>query len=140
MHGRLLTAPALPFRHLGAYNSAAAPQTLRFAMDVHHEILPDRYVLMLTESPVSANGTAADTLARCLQQAWRSGKTSVWVDCSRLHHMPTAARELLLRYQKRLGRRSVRLVLSKPNARVQQAFADVAPDARPEIQDAGTQP
>ncbi|WP_160328167.1 STAS domain-containing protein [Solirubrum puertoriconensis] len=113
---------------------------LHSAMDVYHEILPDRYVLLLTESPVSANGTAADTLARCLLQAWRSGKTSVWVDCSRLHHLPANARDLLLRYQKRLGRRSVKLVLSKPNAEVQHAFADVAPDARPEIRTTEAQP
>jgi hypothetical protein len=102
-------------------------------MDVHHEILPDRYLLLLTDATTPATGSAADTLARCLQQAWRSGKTSVWVDCSRLHHLPTAARDLLLRYQKRLGRRAVRLVLSRANTNVQQAFDGVAPEARPEM-------
>ncbi|GAB2940588.1 hypothetical protein GCM10027048_01200 [Hymenobacter coalescens] len=102
-------------------------------MDVYHEILPDRYVLLLADSPTPAPGTAADTLARCLLQACRSGKTSVWIDCSRLHHLPTAARDLLLRYQKRLGRRAVRLVLSPASAAVHAAFADVAPEARPEM-------
>ncbi|OON69249.1 STAS domain-containing protein [Hymenobacter sp. CRA2] len=104
-------------------------------MDVYHEILPDRYVLLLADSPAPSAGTAADTLARCLLQACRSGKTSVWIDCSRLHHLPTAARDLLMRYQKRLGRRSMRLVFSPASAAVQQAFADVAPEARPEMAD-----
>jgi hypothetical protein len=102
-------------------------------MDVYHEILPDRYVLLLADSSQPAAGAAADTLARCLLQACRSGKTSVWIDCSRLHHLPAAARDLLMRYQKRLGRRSVRLVLSPASPAVRAAFADVDPAARPEM-------
>ncbi|RAK70418.1 hypothetical protein [Hymenobacter edaphi] len=102
-------------------------------MDVYHEILPDRYVLLLTDSASPAAGSAADNLARCLLQAYRSGKASVWIDCSRLHHLPAAARDLLLRYQKRLGRQSVRLVLGPASLAVRQAFADVAPEARPEM-------
>ncbi|GAB3835408.1 hypothetical protein [Hymenobacter jeollabukensis] len=102
-------------------------------MDVYHEILPDRYVLLLADSASPAASSAADTLARCLLQAGRSGKTSVWIDCSRLHHLPAAARDLLLRYQKLLGRRSVRLVLGPTSLAVRQAFADVAPEARPEM-------
>ncbi|RTQ51716.1 STAS domain-containing protein [Hymenobacter gummosus] len=104
-------------------------------MDVYHEILPDRYVLLLADGTSPANDSASDTLARCLLQAYRSGKTSVWIDCSRLHHLPAAARDLLMRYQKRLGRRSVRLVLSLASPTVRQAFADVAPDVRPEMAD-----
>lgn len=102
-------------------------------MNVYHEILPDRYVLLLSDSTPSAASAAPDSLARCLQQAYHSGKTSVWIDCSRLQSLSAAARDLLLRYRQRLGRRSVRLVLSLASPNIRQAFADVAPEARPEI-------
>lgn len=107
-------------------------------MDVYHEILPDRYVLLLADSASPAADAAPDTLARCLLQAGRSGKSSVWIDCSRLHTLPTAARDLLLSYQQRLGRRSIRLVLSRACDAVRLAFADVDPAVRPEI--AGEEP
>jgi anti-anti-sigma regulatory factor len=100
-------------------------------MDVFHEILADRYVLLLADGPSSP--AAPDTLERCLQQAWRSRKPNVWVDCSRLRTLSAVHRELLLHYHQRLQRRGVQLVLNCLTPDLQHIFDHVQPDARPLI-------
>lgn len=102
-------------------------------MNVYHEILPDRYVLLLADGAGPDADSAPDSLARCLRQACHSGKTSVWIDCSRLHSLPAAARDLLLYYRQRLSRRSVRMVLGAASPIIRAAFTDTPPEARPEM-------
>ena len=52
---------------------------------------------------------------------------------ARLTPQRLAARDLLLAYHRRLQRRAARLVLSATCPRVREAFADVAPEYRPEL-------
>ncbi|WP_400190557.1 STAS domain-containing protein [Hymenobacter sp. B81] len=98
-------------------------------MQVFHEILADRYLLFLADSQPSP--AASDSLERCLLQAWRSRKPSVWVDCSRLHALAAAHYELLLRYHQRLRRRGQQLVLCQLSAPLQRAFEQLTDDLRP---------
>lgn len=77
-------------------------------MDVYREILPDSYLLILADA---ANATGEEGLRRALKRAGSSGKASVWVDCSQLPDLPTAALQLLGTYYELLQEKQVNLVL-----------------------------
>ncbi|OON68001.1 STAS domain-containing protein [Hymenobacter sp. CRA2] len=87
-------------------------------MEVYREILPESYLLILADDiPPSLDHEEA--LDRALRRAARSGKSSVWVDCSHLHHLPPDAAELLLYYYRKLTRHGMSLVLCHLNETVQ---------------------
>lgn len=92
-------------------------------MDIHREILPESYLLILAEDQ---NHPEEYGLARALQQAARSGKPSIWVDCSALHHMSGRALALLTSYYQRLRRRNTQLVLCHLADDVQESFKAAA--------------
>ena len=77
-------------------------------MDVYRELLPDSYLLILTSSSETTDDAH---LAYALRRACRSGKHSVWIDCSQLHNLPSSTLRVLLRYYQRLRRRQIPLVL-----------------------------
>ncbi|GAA4384976.1 STAS domain-containing protein [Hymenobacter koreensis] len=99
-------------------------------MQVFHEILPDRFVLLLADD-LPATDSATGSLERCLLQAWRSRKPSVWVDCSRLQALAAEHLAVLLRYHERLRRRGSELILLCLSQPLQQAFNNLTADARP---------
>ncbi|RSK50980.1 STAS domain-containing protein [Hymenobacter rigui] len=77
-------------------------------MEVYREILPDSYLLILTEAQLPA---AEAQLTEALRMASRSGKPSIWVDCSQLHSLSFSALRVLARYYRRLRKRQIPLVL-----------------------------
>jgi STAS domain len=77
-------------------------------MEVYREILPNSYLLILANDHASA---AETQLTAALRLASRSGKPSIWVDCSHLQHLPLSSLRVLLRYYRRLRARKVALVL-----------------------------
>ncbi|MBD2714183.1 hypothetical protein KBK19_03945 [Microvirga sp. STR05] len=77
-------------------------------LDVYREILPDSYLLILTDVPHAPENEA---LRRALHRAGTSGKASVWVDCSQLPELPAAALQLLGTYYETLRNRHIQLVL-----------------------------
>ncbi|MDU0369664.1 STAS domain-containing protein [Hymenobacter endophyticus] len=77
-------------------------------MEVYREILPNSYLLILTNGQAPA---AEAQLSYALRLASRSGKPSIWVDCSQLPALSFGALRVLARYYRRLRRRQVQLVL-----------------------------
>ncbi|UYZ58971.1 STAS domain-containing protein [Hymenobacter latericus] len=86
-------------------------------MEVYREILPESYLLILADD-IPTTVDDEDALDRALRRASRSGKSSVWVDCSHLHHLPPDTAELLGYYYQRLARHGMSLVLCHLNAEV----------------------
>lgn len=99
-------------------------------MEIYREILPESYLLILTED---RSHPAEYGLARALQQAARSGKPSIWVDCGALRHMSERALALLFSYYKRLRRRNTQLVLCHVTDDVQDSLKATPPAACPPI-------
>ena len=99
-------------------------------MEIYREILPESYLLILIEDRSHPEEYG---LARALRQAARSGKPSVWVDCSALHHLSTRALSLLLGYYQRLRRRNTQLVLCHLTDDVQDSLKGTPPAACPPI-------
>lgn len=79
-------------------------------MEVYREILPESYLLILADD-VPASFEREDALDCALRRAARSGKSSVWVDCSHLQHLPTDAADLLAYYHDKLAEHGMSLVL-----------------------------
>ena len=77
-------------------------------MEVYREILPNSYLLILADDDAP---TAEAQLSSALRLASRSGKPSIWVDCSHLHHLPLSSLRVLLRDYRRLRARQVPLIL-----------------------------
>ena len=77
-------------------------------MEVYREILPNSYLLILTSLTEPAHDAQ---LAYALRHAGRSGKHSIWVDCSQLQELSLSSLRVLLRYYQRLRRRHIPLVL-----------------------------
>ncbi|TGE21980.1 hypothetical protein E5K00_17145 [Hymenobacter aquaticus] len=80
-------------------------------MEVYREILPESYLLILADDVLSPDEQEDDALDRALSRAARSGKSSVWVDCSHLHHLPSDAAELLSYYYHKLSKHGMSLIL-----------------------------
>lgn len=102
----------------------------RFVMQIYREILPNSYLLILGEDQRHPEEYG---LARALQQAARSGKASIWVDCSALRHMSRRALILLTDYYQRLRRRNTQLVLCHLTDDMQESFRDTPEAACPPI-------
>lgn len=96
-------------------------------MEVYREILPESYLLILANDVPASPDHADDALDRALSRAARSGKSSVWVDCSHLHHLPSDAAELLTYYYHKLHKHGMNLVLCHLSDTVQQELAALAP-------------
>jgi anti-anti-sigma factor len=100
-------------------------------MEIHREILPESYLLILAEDHSHPEEYG---LAKALQQAARSGKPSIWVDCSSLRHMSIRAMSLLTRYYERLRQRNTQLVLCHLTDEVQDTLrATSSEDACPPV-------
>ncbi len=82
---------------------------------IHHELLPDTYLLVMASDPAT---TSERELAQYLSAAAQSGKPAVWVDCWLLTAVsPTAAR-LLAACHYRLQQRRAELVLCRVSAQL----------------------
>ena len=77
---------------------------------VHHQILSESYLLVLT--PGTRTDEPEDALAQGLRRASRSGKPAVWVDCGQLPRLSSEAAMLLWAYHHQLQRQNVPLVLA----------------------------
>lgn len=101
-------------------------------MEVYREILPDSYLLILANDvPEAAEDDNA--LDWALRRAARSGKSSVWVDCSHLDHLPPNAAELLTFYYQKLHAHGMSLLLCHVNPNVQRELESLVPSLRPPI-------
>ncbi|MBC6991091.1 STAS domain-containing protein [Hymenobacter sp. BT491] len=93
-------------------------------MEIQREILPESYLLILTDEENSLLDQEA--LALALRSAVRSGKPSIWVDCSQLHRLPAPTISLLVGYYRRLQQRNVQLVLCHLDDSLQHAFSQTS--------------
>ena len=97
---------------------------------VHHELLPEIYLLVLAPDPASPSELE---LAHHLSCAVRSGKPAVWVDCRLVDMLsPTAAR-LLWACHYRLQRRGAHLVLCRVSAALAQLLNQLCTGATPDL-------
>lgn len=91
----------------------------RFMLIVHHELLPECYLLVL--APDAAQASELE-LAQHLSCAVRSGKPAVWVDCRLLDTISLTAVRLLWACHHRLKRRGAELVLCRVSEPLAQAL------------------
>ncbi|MCB2376116.1 STAS domain-containing protein [Hymenobacter sp. BT635] len=96
-------------------------------MEVYREILPESYLLILADDVPSSTDQEDDALDRALSRATRSGKSSIWVDCSHLHHLPPDAAELLTYYYHKLSRHGMSLILCHLSDDIRQELLGLAP-------------
>ncbi|QNH62674.1 STAS domain-containing protein [Hymenobacter sediminicola] len=99
-------------------------------LDVYREILPDSYLLILTDVP---NAPENEVLRRALHRAGTSGKASVWVDCSQLPKLPAAALQLLGAYYETLQHRHIHLVLCHLTDELREAIEALPGTQRPPV-------
>lgn len=99
-------------------------------MNVYREILPDSYLLILTDEQHSVEPEA---LQRALQRARDSGKINVWVDCSEFHHPSEAVIQLLGDFCVRLRHQHIQLILCHLEHDTQQAVLQLPASAQPTI-------
>lgn len=99
-------------------------------MEVYREILPNSYLLILADDDAP---TAEAQLSSALRLASRSGKPSIWVDCSHLHHLPLSSLRVLLRYYRRLRARQVPLVLCHLGEAAHQLLAKLPTASCPPV-------
>ena len=83
-------------------------------MQVYREILPNSYLLILVESPNSL--TDVGLLRDALRRAGRSGKSSVWIDCSGIPTLKPSLLGVLTYYAEWLHRRHIDLIVCHPPA------------------------
>ena len=91
---------------------------------VHHELLPEIYLLVLAPDPAAPSEFE---LAHHLSCAARSGKPAVWVDCRLVATMSATAARLLWACQYRLRRRGAQLVLCRVSAALAQQLRQHGP-------------
>ena len=99
-------------------------------MEVYREILPNSYLLILADDRAPA---AEAQLTAALRLASRSGKPSIWVDCSHLPHLPLSSLRVLLRYYRRLRARKVPLILCHLGDAAHQLLAKLPTATRPPV-------
>jgi hypothetical protein len=97
---------------------------------VHHELLPEIYLLVLAPDPAAPSEFE---LAHHLGCAARSGKPAVWVDCRLVATMSATAARLLWACHHRLRQRGAQLVLCRVSATLEQLLrqhcpSGIAPD------------
>ena len=98
-------------------------------MEVYREILPQSYLLILTDSEPQD----LTPLSYALRLASRSGKENIWVDCSHITKMPFSALRVLVRYYRRLLARNVSLVLCHVGDAAHQQMAKLPTAQRPPV-------
>jgi len=84
---------------------------------VHHELLPEIYLLVLAPDPADASELE---LAHHLGCAARSGKPAVWVNCRLVDTMSATGAQLLWACHHRLRQRGAQLVLCRVSAALRQ--------------------
>ncbi|WP_400193541.1 STAS domain-containing protein [Hymenobacter sp. B81] len=107
-------------------------------MEVYREILPNSYLLILADD-LPEHTEQDDALDWALRRAVRSGKSSVWVDCTHLHHLPPDAGQVLTYYYAKLRKHGMDLVLCHLNPEVLQELeklSAVHPPVVPTLLDA----
>lgn len=104
-------------------------------MEVYREVLPNSYLLILTdgETPAAAAAAPETPLLQALRRASRSGKNSIWIDCSHLQQLSSASMRVLLRFYRRLKQRQVSLVLCHLEGAVRQQLASLPSSACPPV-------
>lgn len=98
-------------------------------MEVYREILPQSYLLILTDSEPKD----LTPLSYALRLASRSGKSNIWIDCSHVTKMPFSVLRVLVRYYRRLLARNVSLVLCHVSDAAHQQMAKLATADRPPV-------
>jgi hypothetical protein len=93
-------------------------------MEVYREILPDSYLLILAPEQHTLGSVP---LAQALYRAGHSGKPSVWVDCSNLHHLTSTTCRLFLYYHQQLKQRDVSLLLCHLEPEIEQTLLQACP-------------
>ena len=86
---------------------------------VHHELLPDSYLLLL--APGTPDASEAE-LTHWLKRARRSGKPAVWVDCSLLTSLSAEAARQLRAAHARLRHQHAELVLVHVPTQVEETW------------------
>ncbi len=99
-------------------------------MKIYQELLPESYLLILADDP---DPTDVARLSYALRRASRSGRPSIWVDCSQLPQLPLASLRVLLRFYQRLRPRHIPLVLCHLDGQAHQRLARLPSDTRPPI-------
>lgn len=99
-------------------------------MEVYREILPESYLLILADDNEPAGSSQ---LSYALRRALRSGKPSIWIDCSHLHNLSFSTLRVLLRYYRRLQERHIPLVLCHLDGPVGQLLAKLPTALRPPV-------
>ncbi|UOQ78727.1 STAS domain-containing protein [Hymenobacter sp. 5516J-16] len=99
-------------------------------MEVYREILPESYLLILTDD---SQPTARAQLSYALRRAIRSGKPSIWIDCSHLRNLSFSTLRLLVRYYQRLRERQIPLVLCHLGDSAHQLLARLPTSSCPPV-------
>ena len=89
---------------------------------VHHELLPESYLLLLLTP--KASRIYGQSLKQGLRVASRSGKAAVWVDCELVHALSNEAVRVLWKYHRRLQALHIKLVLVHASEEVQRGLLD----------------
>ncbi|GAA4012401.1 hypothetical protein GCM10022408_26400 [Hymenobacter fastidiosus] len=95
-------------------------------MEVYREILPESYLLILVDEQATTDSDR--TLNLALGRAARSGKVSIWVDCSNVHQLPAHAAKLLVRYGRKLIKNGISLLLCHLSDTVRRELLTQDPD------------
>ncbi|WP_165699254.1 hypothetical protein [Hymenobacter jejuensis] len=88
-------------------------------MPVFHEILPETYLLIPTDSD-SDNG---NELLQALRHARRSGKTSITLDCRYLAAISPTVISEITRLQSKWRKHHISLLIAQTTDKVRQAFS-----------------
>jgi anti-anti-sigma regulatory factor len=91
-------------------------------MRVYQENLPNSCLLILTESDDSS--LAALLLTEALQLACRSGKSSIWIDCSQVQQLSSTVLAILRHYAAWLQQQHITLVICHPPDSLQAGRSD----------------
>ncbi|GAA4376870.1 STAS domain-containing protein [Hymenobacter koreensis] len=94
-------------------------------MEVYREILPQSYLLILADD-APEHPAQDEALDWALRRAVRSGKSSVWVDCTHLHHLPPDACKLLTYYYNKLNKHGMSLILCHLSEEVRQELESLS--------------
>jgi len=99
-------------------------------MSVYREILPDSYLIILTDA---YQASEVEVLQRALLRAGSSGKAHVWVDCSEWHQPSEEVIHLLGEFYLQLQHRHIELILCHLEADVQQAVQQLPTNSQPPV-------
>jgi anti-anti-sigma regulatory factor len=80
-------------------------------MEVYREILPESYLLVVADDTLLSDDEPEKPLRKALSRAARSGKISIWIDCSQLEQLPPQTAEMLARYCRKLDKQGISLIL-----------------------------